>query len=447
MRRRPQARRSEGVLSDGTKYQIVVPERWNGTLLLYSYGPPVAPEAPAWPVDRPVVQALLGRGHAIVGCQTTRFWPLEENVGNQLAVADRFADSVGAPERTLALGQSIGGLLSAALVQAAPERLDGALAICGTLGGGVGTQNQQLDCTFAFATLAAPDAPIELVNITHPPRNAAVAVTALDEAQRSAQGRARIALAATLAAVPGWYDPTAPAPADATAHQHGQYRWLRDPDFPVFLGARAILEERAGGNPSWTTGVDYRGLLAASAGTDHVAALYADAGLDLDADLDALERAPRITADPAAVAYFERHVAFTGDLAGTPVVTLHTVGDGLVPVDHVGAYADVVAWAGQRRLLATLHTARGGHCALTTAETLTAFDVLVHRIDTGRWPDLDPDRLNTHARTLFPDEAHRLPATVGAIDPPRGASAAPAFVAHDPPPMLRMHDTRHAHGR
>lgn len=417
----------DGVLGDGTRYRMSVPPNWNGTLLVHSYGPPVDPGAPPWPPDHPVAQALLAGGHAVAGCASTRFWPLEENVGNQVAVADRFAEAVGAPERTLAWGHSIGGLLTAALVQSHPDRFDGALVVCGTLGGGVGTHNQQLDCTSAFATLAAPHAPIELVDISRPPRNVGVAVAALEEAQRSPQGRARIALAASLASIPGWYDPAAPAPADRAGRQHAQYQWLRDPDLMVFLGARAVLEDRAGGNMSWNAGVDYRGLLAASAHAQDTHALYADAGLDLDADLDALERAPRIRADPGAVAYFEEHIAFTGELGGTPVVTLHSLGDGLVPVDHVGSYADVVAWAGNRDLLATLHVARGGHCAFTAAETLTAFDVLVHHVEHGRWPDLDPARLNARARDRFPQEDARHP----------------AFVAFEPPPMLRAHDLRH----
>jgi len=437
----------EGALRDGTQYLIEVPPSWNGTLMLYSHGPPVAPLDPPWPGDQPVVQALLARGYAVAGCATTRFWPLDENVGNQLAVADLFGQTVAAPERTLAWGHSIGGLMTAALVQSYPERFDAALVICGTLGGGVGTQNQQLDCTFAFKTLAAADAPIELVNITNPPRNIRTAVAALEAAQQSPQGRARIGLAASLANIPGWYDPMAPAPAadDSPARQLGQFQWLQAPDFMVFLGARAVLESRGGGNMSWNTDVDYRRLLQSSVHMDHTCALYADAGLDLDADLDALERAPRISADPQAVTYFERHIAFDGDLGGTPVETLHSLGDGLVPIDHVGAYADVVDWAGHRNHLATLSIARGGHCAFTTAETLTAFDVLTHRVEHGRWPDLEPESLNAHANARFADDDHRLAPMMRSLDPARAHDrVSPAFVAHDPPPMARAHDVRYA---
>lgn len=438
----------EGVVETGTKYLITVPPAWNGTLLLYAYGPFVRPDEPAWPADQPVIQALLRRKFALAGCAATRFWPLEENIPNQFLLADVFAEQVGAPERTIAFGQSIGGLLSASLVQAHPGRLDGALVVCGTLGGGIGTQNQQLDCTFAFKTLVAPDSPIELVRITDPGRNVDAALAALEQAQRTAQGRARIGLAASLANISGWYDPLTPAPGDHAARQRGQYQWLVDPDFQVFLGARAVLERRGGGNMSWNTGVDYRRVLDASAGAEDVIRLYADAGLDLDTDLRALEQAPRISADPPAVDYFQRHIAFDGDLGGTPVVTLHSVGDGLVPVDHMQSYADVVAWAGNSDLLTSLYTARGGHCSFPTSETLTALDVLTERVETGRWPDLDPDGLNARADEQFAGVDHQLPPAIGTLDLRRGGEpAAPAFVSYDPPRMVRPHDVRHVRGR
>ena len=41
-------------------------------------------------------------------------------------------------------------------------------------------------------------------------------------------------------------------------------------------------------------------------------------------------------------------------------------------------------------------TIRAGHCAFTPAETITAVQVLVSRLDTGRWDlsALDPASLN-----------------------------------------------------
>ena len=62
------------------------------------------------------------------------------------------------------------------------------------------------------------------------------------------------------------------------------------------------IEAMAGGNPSWNHDVDYRRLLDQSGLAELVRAQYRKAELSLDADLDALAKAPRIAADPGAVA-------------------------------------------------------------------------------------------------------------------------------------------------
>lgn len=436
----------DGVLPDGTKYLIHTPAGWNGTLLLYSYGPPRPPEAPAWDASQPVVAALLGRGYAVAGCGTTRFWPLEQNLPNQVAVIDLFERLVGHPERTIAWGQSIGGLMTAALVQYAPERLDGALVLCGTLGGGIGTHNQQLDCTFVFKTLLAPDSPLDLVRIADPEANSRLSLLILGAAQATPAGRARLALAAAMANIPSWFDPSESEPAadDFAARQLNQYRWFEGIDWHVFLEARRVLEERGGGNLSWNTESDYRELLEQSINRDEVHALYADAGLELDADLETLATAPRIEADPEAVKYFERYIVFNGKLGAVPVLTLHSLGDGLVPVDHMRSYGDVVRWAGDEDHLRQVYIARGGHCFFTTAEVLTVLGRLVERIESGAWPDVEPASLNAAAAALSPEQ-NLLPPAMGSLDPRRtGHPTGPAFVAFTPPVMARAYDIRHA---
>ena len=66
----------------------------------------------------------------------------------------------------------------------------------------------------------------------------------------------------------------------------------------VFLGIveRAEVERRAGGNPSWNTGVDYGRQLITSPYAVEVAVLYRAAGLNLDTDLRKLNAGRRIAA-------------------------------------------------------------------------------------------------------------------------------------------------------
>jgi hypothetical protein len=85
------------------------------------------------------------------------------------------------------------------------------------------------------------------------------------------EGRARVALAAALADIPGWIDPTSPEPAqgDVAALEHNQFLWEQNYVGPFTFALRAELEQRAGGNPSWNTGVNYPQLLAHSRDRAH----------------------------------------------------------------------------------------------------------------------------------------------------------------------------------
>lgn len=425
---------SEGSLPSGSTYRTGMPPSWNGTLLLLARPIPQDPSEPGWGPDGPFVAALLDEGYAVTGSVNTVFWPLERSFADHEPLLDAFEREVGRPERTIAAGTSIGGIMTAGLVQVAPGRFSGALPLCGNLSGAVATHNRELDIAYTVKTLLAADSPLEVVNIRDPGANLRLANTVLEQAQAQPAGRARLALAAAAGNIPGWHDPATPEPAadDYAARQENQFRWYDEVCFLVFFWARQQVERQAGGNPSWNTEVDYGELLATSINRDTVAALYDDAGLDLEADLAALAAAPRIDADPDAVAYLERHIVFDGQLGGVPVLTVHTDGDGLVTPDNERAYGDVVAWAGQSDLLRQLYVHRGGHCTFTVAETVVALDALVERIDSGRWPDLDPGTLNAAADAMAP--ARRVMRT--------GDQASPAFFDFEPRPPSRPYDVR-----
>jgi len=191
------------------------------------------------------------------------------------------------------------------------------------LSGGVATWNTALDAEFAFQQLIDPS--VQAVNITDPSANLAGAIAAANAAQQTPQGQARLALTAALGDTPGWFTPLSPepAPTDFTNQEANQYLWETQVDFPFTFAFRAELEARAGGNPSWNTGVNYARDLAHSADLPEVAALYRAAGLSLRHDLQTLDQATRISASPSAVAYLTRNVVFTGRLR-VPVLTMHT---------------------------------------------------------------------------------------------------------------------------
>jgi pimeloyl-ACP methyl ester carboxylesterase len=420
-----------GTFGDGATYLIQVPASWNGTLVLYSHGYVVPGSAnPAEDVgDQLTGGWLLSNGYALAGSSyATTGWAIQQAIPDQLATLNTFDHLVGNPTRTIAWGHSLGGMITAGLIQTAPQRFTAALPMCGVVDGGVATWNVALDSAFAVQQLLGPNAGLQVVNITNP-ANLTIAEGLLEAAQATPQGQARIALASALGDIPGWFDPSSPAPAptDYTAQESNQFLWETEVDGPFAFAFRAELEARAGGNPSWTTGVNFAKQLSQSVDFTEVQALYSAAGLSLSADLATLNAAPKITADPGAVAYLKHNITFTGDIS-QPVLTLHTTGDGLVVTEAESAYKSAVDAAGDGQLLRQDFVSRAGHCSFTPAETIAAFQALIHRVNTGHWgSDTTPSALNAAATALGPDY-NTLTGT--SLTPP-------AYVEYTPAPFLR----------
>jgi pimeloyl-ACP methyl ester carboxylesterase len=388
----------------GAAYKIEIPANWNGDLVLYSHGY-VAPGQPnpASDAGDPLTgQYLQDQGYALAGsAYTSTGWAVHDALNDQIALLDYFNRTYAKPGRTIAWGHSLGGMITAGLVQRHPERFAGALPMCGVLAGGVAVWNVGLDVGFVFRTLLAPNSGLQLVHITNPTANLQLAEAILAGAQATPQGRARLALAAAVGDLPGWFSPLTPEPAanDFATRETNQFLWNQQVDFPFDFALRAELEARAGANPSWNTGVNYRKQLDLSVDRDEVKTLYSAAGLSLDADLATLAAAPRIAADPAAVAYLTQNIVFNGEIDDVPVLTLHTTDDGLVLNQDEQAYASIVD---ERQLLRQTFVHRAGHCTFTPAETIAAFNALVREIKDERWSQLEPADLNAAAQALGP---------------------------------------------
>lgn len=438
-----------GATSDGSTWKIEVPPNWNGTLLLYSHGyvPPTdstgqpATNPPADDFqDRQAADYLLAQGYALAGSSYPNVgWAVKEALPDQLALLKEFRHDFGKAKRMIAWGHSMGGMITADLVQTYPHLFDGALPMCGILGGGIALWNQNLDLETAFKTLmqedpnpavSGPASTLQLANVQNAQSNTGAAEAALAGAQATPQGRARLALVSALFNLPTWFDPAGPEPAatDYASQETNQFQALQVQVAFVF-GFRAELESRAGGNPTWNTGVDYRRLFRRSSDNAEAKALYAAAGLDLRKDLRAVNQAPRIRADHKAAKYLERNVVFDGRI-DVPVLTMHTTSDWLVPVPHEQSYGKAVRNAGNAKLLRQLFVHRAGHCEFSDAEMLTALNALVGRLDSGHWPSLDPAALNA-AASGFGASFNTVPSGTSTIP------AQPAFTQFTPPDFLR----------
>ncbi|OLF19349.1 hypothetical protein BU204_02760 [Actinophytocola xanthii] len=418
---------------DGAEYLVTVPEDWNGTLVLFSHGyyPEAYPPPPGHVMlstAEQTAELLLDDGYALAASNFRGVvgWTVEPALRDQIRLLDWFEDNIGHPRRTIASGMSMGGGISVLLAERNPHRFDGVLAQCGEYDM-PGSWNIALDVTFAVRTLLT-DGTAELVRPENPRASVDALHAGVARARTSEAGLAKLALIAALGNVPGWMSAHDPAPAQLWQRVQAQADWI-DLAYVQGIGpgARPDVERHAGGNPSWNTGVDYRRQLAISGQLDTVRQAYAAAGGDLAADLAALNRAPRIAADPRALGYMYRLAVPRGSTPA-PVLTLHNPADG-------GAVADQVRWYAEHtddRQVRHLWSDRGNHCAFSAAEEVTALRVLERRIETGRWPDTRPDTLNAAAGAFAP-EHHIVKDIVTWVD----KAMPPAFTRYTPSTFQR----------
>lgn len=393
-----------GTLTTGSRYVLLTPAEWNGTLLVWSpgYSGSAGGEAAAGP-DAEVISWLLDEGYALAGSKpSTAGWSVQDLLAEQPQLAEVAADSLGTPEHVVAWGSSMGGLTSVALLENNPTVFDAALPLCGSIAGAIPMLNQALDGAFALRMLLAPDdVRLELVDVQNEPQRQAAFREILDAAQATPEGRARIALAASLAQIPPWTQQGTVEPArnDIAAQQDQLYRAFM---FGV-ISPREPLETRAGGSFSWNTGVDYSKSLNGSDNAHLVRTLYAEAGLDLKNDLGVLATADRISADPDAVAYMQDNATPTGQISA-PVLTLHETGDTAPTVAQAETYAERVRHAGANAQLRQVFVDRPGHCAYSDAELAAVVEALQERLDTGRWANVaTPRALNARADQVAAD--------------------------------------------
>jgi hypothetical protein len=410
-----------GTLPDGAIWVADVPASWNGTIILYShgFGPLTAADAP----NATTQGDLLSLGYALVGSSYSgpSWWALASAAQDQFASLAALEQITGPPRRTIAWGTSMGGLVSAIETQDARGRIDGTLTTCGLVGGALNLNEYQLQGEYAIDELLTPSQQIQLVNYASADQ-ATAAATALaavaGKAQSTAAGRARIALAAALLNEPTWYSGSAPpSPTDYAAQEQQQDNEISNYVLPFIISARYWIEVAAGGNSSFTNGVDYAQELAHSSFLPEVRALYRSAGLSLRGDLNALTRNADITADPNAIATLAQTSMVTGHLS-VPELDIHTIYDQLVPVEQENWYRQRVIQAGSSPLFRQAFVEATGHCNFQPAGYIAALNALQYRLNTGHWGNkTEPGALNAAAAA----------SGFGSFDP---------YVRFQPPPLV-----------
>jgi pimeloyl-ACP methyl ester carboxylesterase len=395
---------------NGAKYEIDLPQHWNGTLLIYSHGyrqaqpsPPdfdpvdTSPEpAPGWSEgEEDVGQALLDQGYAIAGsAYKTNGWAVADGVQAGEDLHQYFVDHVGKPNRTIVWGDSLGGLITEVLSEKHPDWVSGAIPLCGVLAGPNKNLDLALDVAYAIKTLIYPQLKLTgYSSYDEAVANWEAAAKAVVAAGKdTANGVPKILLVAALVDAPDktmTYDGStivshveANAESVLTALGYGTF-------------GRYDIEQRVGGNPSQNTGVDYASRVSA----DERSLIETVSPGATDKLLAELASGTRVTADDAA----RTKLAATGTPVGLvlhPTLTMHTEADPLVLVQNERVFADEVqSNAKSTGDIVQIYTAPpqtypedvgapygAGHCNFTGVSRLAVVDLMQKWVRDGVYP-------------------------------------------------------------
>jgi pimeloyl-ACP methyl ester carboxylesterase len=329
----------DGVLN-AARFRIEIPAQWNKGLVLYAHGYTMVGDPPSNP-DSPRAKALrdvfLLRGFAFAeSAYSAQGWAVKEGVEDTEALRRYFVRKYGGVAETYITGHSMGGHITVAIIERYPEAYQGAMPMCGPLGAAVDFLNVGVfDMLVTFEALF----PGTIGSPYEPSRETANNVKSAIAAQPERAARYAQRYARTVQQLPG-----------ALALFH------------VVLGE---LKQRAGGAPF-----------------DNRNRIYVGFGEDV-----AVNRAvKRYTADPSARDYVRQYATPTGRTAD-PILTLHTISDGLVLGSDVTAYELPAAIAGTSDRFVARFVEASGHCNFTPAQTGHAFDALLAWARNGKRPD------------------------------------------------------------
>jgi pimeloyl-ACP methyl ester carboxylesterase len=159
-----------GTLANGATWQAEVPADWNGKLVLFAHGFRGGTANPAWDQSfAPTASELIKHGYAVASSSyATTGWALGTAAQDQFDTLAAFEERFGDAGRVIAVGRSMGGLVTSMMAEIPGSGIDGAVSTCGLVGGGVSLNNYQLDAAYAAAELLLPGQDVRLTGFTTP---------------------------------------------------------------------------------------------------------------------------------------------------------------------------------------------------------------------------------------------------------------------------------------
>jgi pimeloyl-ACP methyl ester carboxylesterase len=349
-----------GTTGPGSIYGIYKPFNWNGEAIYYAHGFVDA----AAPVQLPTTQdgaeairdALGAMGYAVaMSSYSSNGYDFADGLRRTHQLRGLLRSKVGVPTYEYLAGHSLGAQISVGLAEKYGKQYDGALLMCGVLGGSrlhfqwVGDVRVLFDLfypgvlpgdvtqippgTDLFAQIIGPAQAAILNDPT-----GAFTIAAITQSPLAGNNPNEV-ITSLLSAL-GWHA-----------------RGIND------------VTARAQGHPPY----------------DNIGRVYTSPLLP-PATLQFINaQVGRFASPPDAQQWLDRNFEPTGKVS-FPVLTLHTTRDQAVPFFHTVRFGALTAQAGASNLVVQRAIDRYGHCAFTPQEVLTAFSDLFIWVKAGVAP-------------------------------------------------------------
>ncbi len=324
----------------GAFFSITVPTAWNGDLVIYNHGYDfgfiddpgsdlgLAALSPLWLAQG---YAVAASGHSMSG------WVLFNSKRDTERMVDVFKAEFGDPNDVYVAGFSLGGIVTAQLV----EKLDGvnivgAFPLCGALAGSR-VWDGGIDVRLIYDVICGGIAPIPggatgLPSPGHPNHP----FTQLD----------------TLLATSACMDIPFEFGFPGAAARRAQFAAVTQlPE--SFIAGDMVFGTHGVSNAVWEPGK-----LDGENGMSNIGVTYLDAGINA-----AIQR---VTPVNKARKRLQRNFTPKGDVGATKIVSLHTDGDGLIIVENESEYQSVVP--ASNLTVGIVKEIGNTHCGFTEAE-------------------------------------------------------------------------------
>jgi hypothetical protein len=368
---------------NGAPYRIVIPEEWNGILLVFAHGYRDKADHPGEVDNRnadiapnaALVAPLLAQGYALAGsAYRDNGWEVQGGIQDLKDLTVHFRDTYGSPEHTIVWAFSLGTVIAFESMERFGGVYDGALCGCAVGAGATQSWDGAGDLMLAYdVVFGMPTAWGSFGDVRDDIDFDTEVLAKLFPEISNPANFARFEFMRLVTGTPGRGITPPPPPAFFPG-------WILT-DMFFSMEARAELERRAGGpivqnlDRNYTLTAAERAYLAGIG----VPSMVVDGWL-AQMNNNRIAEAPNFSRN-----YLEHYANYTGKIKN-PVLTMHTVIDPLVVVSQEHEYAETVGNAGRSHLLKQVYTNGNGHCNFTPAQLFAALGGIRSWVETGVKP-------------------------------------------------------------